>query len=747
MPSGSPGSPSLRFRLFLLAATGLLPLALVLLVSAGYLASQRVAGTQRAALELSRAIATAVDAELESTVAILDNLALGAQLSEQDEADLPRAFASLADRAVQRQGWRTLNVSNARGEVLLRASQDAGRGAVPVEAGSMAQLLRSRRPTVGRVARGPLGREAFPVRIPILREGQLRYVLTAVVPVERMLAVVQRQRLATGWVVGVFDQEGSRVARSIATDAPRYSPTLEALVRANGQEGMGATYTIEGVKSHTGFSRVPASQWVVAVGIPVSDANQDLHRLLAALGAGSALSLVAMAWLTWRMARSISAPVDRLRQAAANLGAGQPVQLPPLGMEELETVGRALRQASEERAAATEHAARGQAEREQLLARVEDALRLAEEANRNKDEFLALLGHELRNPLAPIGNALHLMQLKGDSATAPERAVVQRQLQYVTRLVDDLLDASRITSKRFVIHLRPVRPVTVLEQTLESVQPMLQGRRLALEVSDAARALWVRADEARLVQIFNNLLGNALKFTEPTGSIEVQALQVQDSLEVVIRDDGAGMATPELARAFELFYQGPQAARRHAHGGLGLGLAIVRTLVEMHHGSVRVQSEGAGRGTTVTLRLPATKAPPDEPPARRPSLRFSGTPVLVVDDNVDAADTLATVLRLSGFSVRVAYSPQQALAAIEHAMPAVAVLDIGMPEMDGYELARRLRSHVPAFSGRLIALTGYGQEQDVRRALEAGFDAHLTKPVAPDALLQLIARLTAGQVS
>jgi signal transduction histidine kinase/CheY-like chemotaxis protein len=740
----SPGkSRSLRFRLFLLAASGLVPLALVLLLSTSYLASERKTAALRAALELSRALATAVDAELLSTIALLENLVIAGDLQDLDVKELssPR-FSLLARRVVERQGWRTLLVANERGEVVMRAVDAGNRSTGPVEPDSLAQVLASHQPRIGRLARGPMGQDAFAVRIPVFKDGRLRYVLSAVVPTNRILAVVARQQAAAPtWVLGVFDQEGTRVARSMASKSPRYSASLESLVKASGAEGMGKTWTLEGVESHTGFSRVHASQWVVAVGIPAAEANADFYRLLLAVGAGTVASLALLAWLALRMARSISGPIDALKQAASALGAGQQVELSALGLKELDRVGLALRQAASERDEANAGRNSIEAEREQLLVRLEEALRVAEQANQNKDEFLALLGHELRNPLAPITNAVHLMHLKGDDATAPERTIIQRQLKYVTRLVDDLLDASRIASKRFVINLRALQPVSVLEQTAESLKPMLGGRKLNLEIAPQARALWVRADEARLVQVFNNLLGNAIKFTEANGVLDVRAVAGKGVIEFVFTDNGAGMMPAELARAFELFYQAPNSMRA-VNGGLGLGLAIVKSLVEMHSGSIDVSSDGPGAGTAVTLTL--CEPPPRDSASAAPASGCESAKVLVVDDNVDAADTLAALLDLSGFQVRVAYAPHPALEIMKVFSPELAILDIGLPGMDGYELAQQLRSRKPPFKGALIALTGYGQQQDVQRALRAGFDVHLTKPVAPEALLQLIAKLLAG---
>lgn len=734
------GSRPLRFRLFLLAASGLAPLALVLVVASVYLAQERRTEAQRSALELSRALATAVDAELGSTISLLENLAISSDLQDIAPARLATEdFGRLARRMVQSQQWMMIVVTDERGTPLAHEGPVAALGR-PVEAESMAQVRSTLAPAVGRVAVGPSGRDAFAVRIPVLKDARLRYVLSAVVPTRQILEVVARQQVAAPWAATVFDQAGTRVAGSRAGGPGRYSASLENLLRAGGSEGVGITRTPEGGHKLTGFSRVRASQWVVAVGIPADAADADLRRVIAAVGAGTAASLGLLAWLAWRMSRSISGPIDLLKRAAADLGVGKQVRLPALGVEELDEVGWALRQAAIDRDDANERHGKVEAEREHLLAQLEEALRAAEQANRNKDEFLALLGHELRNPLAPIMNAVHLIGLKDDDRTLPERRIIQRQLSYVTRMVDDLLDASRITSKRFVINLRPLRPVPVLEQTVESQRPNFGPRAVNLRIEDSARSQWVRADEARLVQVFNNILGNAIKFTPPTGAIDVDVRMVGRSIEFVFRDNGAGMKPEHLRRAFDLFYQAPN--RGPGTGaGLGLGLAIVRSLVEMHAGTVRAASDGEGLGTVITITLPTGDAPGEEPVKPRMSAAAVSTRVLVVDDNEDAANTLSMLLTATGFVVHVAYGPQSAIDAVASFEPEIVLLDIGLPEMDGYQVARHLRSGERPFRGRLVALTGYGQEQDVIRAHDAGFDAHLTKPVPPETLFQLLLRL------
>lgn len=734
------GSRALRFRLFLLAASGLAPLAIVLSLASAYLAQERRTETQRSALELSRALATAVDAELGSTMSLLENLAISSDLQNIAPARLATEdFARLAQRMAQSQKWMMIVVADDRGQVITREGPLAPEARSTVDPESLAQVRATRAPAVSRIATGPGGRAAFAVRIPVAKEGRLRYVLSTVLSPDRIRDVVARRQVTPSWVAAVYDQSGNVVASSRATDALRYPPSLENLVTAGTEEGAGITRTAEGVETYTGFTRVRSSHWVVAVGIPAVTANADLRRVIAAVGAATIASLALLAWLAWRTARGISGPIDILKRAAADLGAGKHVVLRPLGVEELDEVGWALRQAAIDRDDANERRSKVEAEREHLLVQVEEALHVAEQANRNKDEFLALLGHELRNPLAPILNAVHLIGLKDEDRTLPERRIIQRQLSYVTRMVDDLLDASRITSNRFAINLRPLRVVPVLEQTVEAQRPSFGKRTVSLRIDDAARGEWVNADEARLVQVFNNILGNAIKFTAPTGAIDIDARMVRRNIEIVFRDDGAGMSAEHLRHAFDLFWQAPN---RKAGAGLGLGLAIVRSMVEMHAGTVQAHSDGVGHGMVITITLPVGNPPREEPLVPRMSTGAASR-VLVVDDNEDAADTLSMLLDASGFVVRVAYTAQSALDAVASFNPEIVLLDIGLPEMDGYEVARRLRSGDRPFRGSLVALTGYGQEQDVRRAHDAGFDAHLIKPVEPETLFRLMADVTA----
>jgi signal transduction histidine kinase len=379
---------------------------------------------------------------------------------------------------------------------------------------------------------------------------------------------------------------------------------------------------------------------------------------------------------------------------------------------------------------------------EQVLARRHgDDLRLAaENANRAKDEFLAMLGHELRNPVAPILTALRLVRLR-EGGLGRELVIIERQVQHLVRLIDDLLDVSRITRGKTELRTTFLELAEAVAQGLEVASPLLEQREHAVSLDVPAKGLGVVGDPARLAQVVSNILTNAAKYTPPRGHIAVQARADADAVVLSVRDDGVGIAPEMLPRVFEPFVQARQPSDR-ASGGLGLGLAIVKSLVSLHGGAVEARSEGRGRGTEVIVRLPraaTTAAGADAAPrASGSEASADNHRILVVDDNVDAALMLCEYLSAQGHAVAVAHDGPHALDQARDLHPDVALLDIGLPVMDGYELARLLRETSAGL--RLIALTGYGQAADRERSIEAGFDAHLVKPVD----LEVLDRVVAG---
>ncbi|AUX46848.1 uncharacterized protein SOCE26_083570 [Sorangium cellulosum] len=356
--------------------------------------------------------------------------------------------------------------------------------------------------------------------------------------------------------------------------------------------------------------------------------------------------------------------------------------------------------------------------------------RLAREADRRKDAFMAMLGHELRNPLAPIQTALQLMSLRGDVGGERERLVIERQVKHLVRLVDDLLDINRVTQGKIQLSKQDLRLAEVVAKAVELVSPLLERNSHKLTISIPHTGVNVHGDLVRLAQVFANLLTNAAKYTEPGGDIRVAAECRGPNVVVSVKDDGTGIAPEMLSRIFELFMQGERTLDR-AQGGLGLGLPLARSLVELHGGTITANSAGPGMGSEFIVTLPT--APGAERPmherdehaaARQPPR--SGKRLLIVDDNRDAADMLAGALRALGHEVEVAYDGPHALQVAGRFLAQIAVLDIGLPVMDGYELAERLRS---SWDIRLIAVTGYGQESDHARTSAAGFEMHFVKPI------------------
>jgi len=378
-------------------------------------------------------------------------------------------------------------------------------------------------------------------------------------------------------------------------------------------------------------------------------------------------------------------------------------------------------------------------------ARAEQALK---EADRHKDEFLAMLAHELRNPLAPILNAVQLMRMKPmpDPQLSRSRDVIERQLSHLTRLVDDLLDVARITRGRINLSPQPIELAALIARAVETVQPLIQERGHEFTTEIPAGTLRVNGDPLRLTQALGNVLGNAAKYTERGGRITLTVRPQGTDVEIRVRDTGIGIPAEVLPRIFDLFTQLDRRRSDHPHSGLGIGLALVRRLLQMHDGTITAHSEGTGLGSEFLIRLPLLLETTQSANGRQSSTRSDDAlpvrrRILVADDNADALETLATVLELGGHEVFSAANGSLALESAERHLPEVALLDIGMPLLDGYEVARRIRAQAWGKRITLVALTGWGQDSDRRRSQEAGFDSHLVKPLDLEKLTQLLARL------
>ncbi len=364
-------------------------------------------------------------------------------------------------------------------------------------------------------------------------------------------------------------------------------------------------------------------------------------------------------------------------------------------------------------------------------------------ADRAKDDFIATLAHELRNPLAPIRNALSILRhgdLTDQQRLAWCRDIIDRQVDQMTRLLEDLLDVSRLTRNKIELRREPFALAQAIEQAVETNQPLIEshGHRLVLDL--LPEPIVVNGDLTRLTQVFGNLLNNAAKYTDRGGLITVEMRREGDEVRVAVRDNGIGIDAAQLSTVFEMFSQLAPAIERSG-GGLGIGLSLSRGLVEAHGGSMAAFSRGIGQGSEFEVRLPIVTGEAGVraiSPARRRDMPQAGLKILVADDNADAAQTLATVLRMEGHDVRTAYGGIEALRAIEQWQPEVAVLDIGMPDLNGYDVSHRVRGQPGSPQPLLIACTGWGQQEDRERARAAGFDVHLIKPIHPGAVLEVI---------
>jgi len=372
------------------------------------------------------------------------------------------------------------------------------------------------------------------------------------------------------------------------------------------------------------------------------------------------------------------------------------------------------------------------------LKQAEDSLR---EADRRKDEFLAILAHELRNPLAPVYNAARYLNLQNfsDPRMKQSAEMIERQVVHMTRLIDDLLDVSRISRGILELRLERVNFVEIAEAAVESCRDEIKAREHSLRVEVPQEPVWVLADRHRLVQVFCNLISNSVKYTPPGGRIDLSVGVHAGKMEPFVTDNGIGIPPSKLPAIFELFSRVDPTLE--GQGGLGIGLTLALQIVELHHGTIEARSGGTGYGASFLVRLPLASGAKVAPSKSEPGSKGEPRRILVVDDNEDAAQSLSLLLETVGHSVRVAFDGDDAVRVAAQFGPELVFLDIGMPKTNGYDAARRMRAESWGKSIHLVALTGWGQEGDRLRAEEAGFDAHLVKPVSPEAVMQQIAAL------
>jgi signal transduction histidine kinase/ActR/RegA family two-component response regulator len=748
---------TIRSQLILLAIGAALPvLAFAILLSIVLVEQDRMT-VRRGATDQARAMMSAVDAELRGSITTIEAITASPALQGDDLS----AFRAEALRVLATQpSWLDITLSRPSGEKVLDALQGVVHtGQRVLDPASAARAARTRQVVVGNVDRRDAGSApGVPIRVPVIRNGVVVYVLTALVRPESFQNMIREQRMPDGWVSGIVDASGKFVARIPAKPAGEFSsPAFRAAVHS-APEGWYRGLTVEGMDTFTAHERSDFSHWSIGLAIPAAIVEAGAWRTAWLMGIGITSSIAIALAITFLLGRRIAAPIVALASVARSIGSGEArtaalattptlaadgAALPPEETRRASWGGPAMLAGSvrevSDVAVALREADAAVRERQLLIEREKDALR---EADRAKDEFIAALSHELRNPLAALTAAAHVLRVADPThaGAADARRVIDRQAKHMSRMIEDLLDMSRLIAGKANLMLETFDVGVLVASTVDAWR---SAGRFAGQVVDVdAQSVWVIADRTRTEQIVSNLLDNAVKFTASGKTIAVRAFREGDDAVVSVVDEGEGMPAALVERVFDVFVQGDQDAGR-TKGGIGVGLTLVKRLAELQGGSVRASSSGIGRGATLTVRLPATVSllpiVPSTPLAHAASARS----ILIVEDNADARDMLREVLAMQGHDVCEAADGAEGIVVAAQVMPEVAIIDIGLPDVDGYEVARRIRSQTSRPIA-LIALTGYGQPADQRRALAAGFDLHLVKPITVERLDQAIATFGAS---
>jgi signal transduction histidine kinase len=717
-----------RTHLSLLAMAVFLPM----IVGAGVAIKLLLDAERHAALrgmqELARASVLAMDQELTAAIAAGQALSTSARLQTGDFA----GFYNQA-RIANAGSHRETAVLREDGQQLFNTVVPFGQPIAPPPPGAL-QRVRSvfaqGRATVSNLIVGSATRRSVvSVELPMVLNDGRRILLDQWFDASRLHTLLPRD-VGPGWQVAVFDREGAAVARNAAWDGRaglRIEPPLLKALRSG--QARATLAGADGTPMAAALARSQLSGWTAVIGVPVSELEATAASAVSLIAA-TLLCAVALALAgAVLFARRLLAATEYLGAATEGMAEGW---LPPpadLRIAELNSLQQVLH-------AVSRRLQKAETGRRKHLAEVQAARSVAEAQNRAKDEFLAMLGHELRNPLGAISSAIALIQM-GAGGAAAERAhqIIGRQSRHLSHLVDELLDANRVLSGKVVLTLAPLDLAAAVREAALTLQT--QGTTGAHTVELALDAVWVNGDPTRLQQVIGNLVENAAKYTPPGGHIRVCVRRHEGMAELTVQDDGKGIEAELLPRVWDVFVQGKVTNR--SQGGLGIGLAVVKSLVEQQHGSVAVHSAGPGQGSSFTIRLPlAQEAAPRLDAAPADALPLDGLRVLVVEDNDDLREMMCALLASRGCAVGSAAEGRSAIEQAANALPQVAFIDIDLPDISGHEVARALAAQGGI---RLVAVTGYGQPDDVRRALEAGFDRHLKKPVCLEDLERAIGEI------
>ena len=702
----------------------LVPVAIFGVAGAWVLVHKERETLSRGIRDQVRAIQAGIDTELLSSVAPLRVLAQSPALDRDDLA----AFRIEAQRALDARGGEWANVLVSRpdsGEMLMNLLARPGEPPfAPADAASIVEAAKTGKPTISGVVVGPiLKRPLFGVRVPVMRDGRARYVLTAVVEASSITELIEQQGLPLPYSAAVLDRNFRFVVRR---PNPGFgnefaSESLRTALTKN-EEGWERGTLLDGTPVYRAFRRSSATGWSTSIAVPEHVIGQGLLGTWLLVFGFLAAAVVGFS-IAWVLAARITRPIAALARAAPAVAQGDASAIvPDSPITEVRDLARAL-----QGAAVAIH------ERDQRQRSAEKSLR---DADRAKDEFLAMLGHELRNPLSSVANATQLLayaEQKPDVVRSV-REVLSRQVEHMTHLLDDLLEVGRLAGGKIRLDLAPFDLGSAAD---ELITMWRNGGRFAEHVVHVhVEPTWIAADRVRIDQVLGNLIDNAIKYTPAGRRIEV-GVGARDGRAILeVRDEGEGVDPELLERVFDLFVQGERTLAREK-GGLGIGLTLARRIVELHAGEIGVRSDGVGRGSTFTVTLPLIERP-DAMPTQTPEMEKKKMDILIVEDNADARDSLVALLELLGHHVTAAESGVTALSSIRRSLPRLALVDIGLPDMDGLALARAIREVPGGDTIRLIALTGYGSPEDQERTAKSGFDAHLIKPLDLDVLEKLL---------
>jgi signal transduction histidine kinase/ActR/RegA family two-component response regulator len=740
---------SLRTYLLALTAGAVVPmLCFATYLTIGLSRTQQEA-VERGLIDTASALASGVDRELTSVVTTLEALATSRSLDRGDYG----AFVQEAHRVLEsqaRHGWLTIHLASPDGVPLMNSFAPPGAPPPIQDVATVKHTAVSMKPVVSDLLPGGVRDiAAFAVRVPVIREGTVRYVLSATLSARSMVGALRSQQDVQDRIAVLYDHRGAIVFRTVNAEQLIGTPVTPRLARESADRVSGVIDDVnrEGTPVRTVFKHSGMSDWTVAVGIP--------HRVLYAAQRRSVWEVAAVGAAFLALGTTVALVVARRirRSVVALVATADTLSAPGAATESLDTPISELARLGHALVAARELIRERGASLERQVAELREAREAAEVGNRAKDEFLALLSHELRTPLNAVYGWARMLRAGEVRPEAVPRALdaIVRNADAQVRLIDDLLDVSRVITGKMRLDVRTVDLKTVVEDALDAVRPAAEGKGIRLQPMLDPRAGPNTGDPTRLQQIVWNLLMNAVKFTDKGGRVQVSLQRLNSHVEIVVSDTGRGIAPELLPFIFDRFRQADSSSTR-AHGGLGLGLALVKHLVELHGGTVVARSAGEGKGATFIVRLPlpvadVTQGRPRVHPAAfledriSARIRLDGLRVLVVDDDPDALELAAAILAAAGAVVRTAGSTHEALVALQQWRPDVLVSDIEMPGEDGYALIRKVRALDADRGGTTpaVALTAYGRMQDRMQSLTAGYNMHVPKPVDPSEFTTIIA--------